>query len=509
MKKKGELQVEENKNREKFKSRLGFILVSAGCAVGLGNVWKFPYICGMYGGAAFILIYLVFLLMLGFPILVCEFSIGRGSGKSVGSALKVLEPEGTRWHHFKWFGYAGNYLLMMFYTMVAGWMINYVLKSATGTFGGKGREEIATVFTDMLASPQIMLLWTVVVILLCIGVCSLGIQKGVEKITKVMMILLIVLMFVMAVHSITLDKEGTGLKFYLVPNFSKMAEQGIGNVIFAAMTHAFFTLSIGMGSMEIFGSYLTKERKLTGEAGNVVILDTMIALIAGVIIIPACFAYGVSPDSGPSLLFITLPNVFNHMPGGRIWGSMFFIFMSFAALSTVIAVFENIIAMSIDLFEWSRKKSLVVNLIGITVLSVPAVLGYNILSFIQLLGEGTTIMDLEDFIVSYNVLPLGSLLFVIFCTRKNGWGFENFVKEADTGEGLGFPKVIRGYMTYVLPLIILVVYFKGYYDMFVSQGTLRLCIWLAVAALFAGFILWLSMGKPKMSKKSKKKKSRA
>lgn len=497
--------MEESKNREKFKSRLGFILVSAGCAVGLGNVWKFPYICGEYGGAAFVLIYLVFLLLLGFPILVCEFSIGRGSGKSVGSALKVLEPEGTRWHYFKWFAYGGNYLLMMFYTMVAGWMLNYVVKSAGGSFSGQDSDGIASIFSEMLASPASMLLWTVVVIMICIGVCSLGIQKGVENITKVMMILLVILMLIMAVHSVIIDKDGTGLKFYLVPDFSRMVDKGIGNVIFAAMTHAFFTLSIGMGSMEIFGSYLAKERRLAGEAGNVVILDTLIALVAGIIIIPACFAYGVSPDAGPSLLFITLPNVFNHMPGGRIWGCMFFIFMSFAALSTVIAVFENIIAMSIDLFGWSRKKSLIVNLIGITILSAPAVLGYNVLSFIQLLGSGTTIMDLEDFIVSYNVLPLGSLLFVIFCTRKNGWGFDNFIKEADTGVGLKFPQAIRGYMTYVLPLIILVVYFKGYYDMFVSQGTVRLCIWLFVAALFAGFIIWLALGRPKAVKNKGKK----
>lgn len=495
--------MEENKSREKFKSRLGFILVSAGCAVGLGNVWKFPYICGMYGGAAFLLIYLVFLLLLGLPILICEFSIGRGSNKSIGSALKILEPKGTRWHHFKWFGFAGNYLLMMFYTMVSGWMINYVFIAAKGDFTNKDGESISNIFADMLSSPGIMLFWTFIVILICIGVCSLGIQNGVEKITKVMMMLLIVLMLVMAVHSVIIDKEGSGLKFYLIPDFGKMMDQGIGNVVFAAMTHAFFTLSIGMGSMEIFGSYLSKERKLTGEAANVVVLDTLIALVAGIIIIPACFAYGVNPDSGPSLLFITLPNVFNHMPGGHIWGVLFFIFMSFAALSTVIAVFENIISMSIDLFGWSRKKSVLINLLGIAVLSVPAVLGYNVLSGIKPLGDGSTIMDLEDFIVSYNVLPLGSLLFVMFCTKKNGWGFENFTKEADTGVGKNFPKFIRGYMTYILPLAILVIYFKGYYDMFKNQGTLTLSIWLGVAVLFAGFIIWLSTGRVNNKRKVK------
>lgn len=494
--------MEENKKREKFKSRLGFILVSAGCAVGLGNVWKFPYICGMYGGAAFILIYLVFLLLLGLPILICEFSLGRGSSKSIGGALKALEPEGTRWHNFKWFGFAGNYLLMMFYTMVAGWMIHYVFLSISGRFREQDRNGISEVFSDMLASPEIMMFWTFLVIFLCIGICSLGIQKGVEKITKVMMILLIVLMLVMAVHSILLDKDGKGLKFYLVPDFAGMMEQGWGNIVFAAMTHAFFTLSIGMGSMEIFGSYLSKERKLTGEAANVVVLDTMIALVAGIIIIPSCFAYGISPDSGPSLLFITLPNVFQHMPNGRIWGMLFFIFMSFAALSTVIAVFENIISMSMDIFGLDRKKSVLINFAGIAVLSIPAVLGYNILSGIHPLGGGTTIMDLEDFIVSYNVLPLGSLLFVMFCTRKNGWGFDNFIQEADTGVGVRFPRFIRGYMTYVLPLVILVIYFKGYYDMFKEQGILTLCMWMGIAALFVGFILWLGMGKPRQDEES-------
>lgn len=503
---KGDEVLSENQNREKFASRLGFILVSAGCAVGLGNVWKFPYICGMYGGAAFIVIYLLCLLALGLPIIICEFAIGRGSNKSIGSALTTLEPKGTRWHHFKWFCFAGNYLLMMFYTMVAGWMVYYVYVMASGKISGGNLDVIKGEFNGMLNSPGIMITLTFVVIISCIGICSLGIQKGVEKVSKVMMILLIILMMIMAVRSVTLENSVDGLKFYLVPNFQKMAEQGIGNVVFAAMTHAFFTLSVGMGSMEIFGSYLSKERKLTGESINVVIIDTLIALVAGIIIIPSCFAYGIEPNAGPSLLFITLPTVFNNMPAGRIWGSMFFVFMCFAALSTVIAVFENIIAMSIDLFGWSRKKSVLINLVGISVLSIPAVLGYNILSGIQPLGSGTTIMDLEDFIVSYNVLPLGSLLFVMFCTKKNGWGFENFIKEANTGSGKNFPSCIRGYMTYVLPVIVLVIYFKGYYDMFKNQGTTTLCIWMTIAALFAGFIIWLSLGMPKKSNEKKKVK---
>ena len=451
----------------------------------------------MYGGAAFIMLYLVCLAVMGIPILICEFSIGRGSNSSIGTALTKLEPEGTRWHHFKWFGFAGNYLLMMFYTMVAGWMVYYVYVMASGALSGANVEMIQNEFQGLLGAPEIMLAFTLFVILLCNGICSLGIQKGVEKVSKCMMILLIILMIVMAVRSVTLENSAVGLKFYLVPNFKNMVEQGIGNVVFAAMTHAFFTLSVGMGSMEIFGSYLSKERKMTGEAVSVVLIDTMIALIAGVIIIPSCFAYNISPDAGPSLMFITLPNVFLQMPAGRVWGSMFFVFMSFAALSTVIAVFENIIAMTIDLFGWDRKKSVLVNLVGISLLSVPAVLGFNVLSAIQPLGSGSTIMDLEDFIVSYNVLPLGSLLFVLFCTRKNGWGYENFLAEANTGTGRNFPRGIRGYMTYVLPLIILVIYFKGYYDMFKVKGAVMLGVWMLIAVLFAGFIIWLALGKKK------------
>lgn len=490
----------ENEKREKFGSRLGFILVSAGCAVGLGNVCKFPYICGMNGGAAFILVYLGFLLLLGLPILISEFAIGRGSGKSVGSALDVLSPAGTKWHNFKWFAYAGNYLLMMFYTMVAGWMMYYVYVMGSGKLTGQPLENISAGFDSMLQSPGTMIFWTCVTIFICIGVCALGLQNGVEKITKVMMLLLIVLMIVMAVNSVLLKNSSEGIRFYLIPDFKRMSEQGIGNVLFAAMTHAFFTISVGMGSMEIFGSYLSKDRRLTGEAINVVTLDTLIALTAGIIIIPACFAFNVSPDAGPSLLFITLPNVFNQMAGGRIWGTLFFVFMSFAALSTVIAVFENIIAMTMDIFGWDRKRSVIVNLLGITVLSMPAVLGYNVLSGIKPIGENSTIMDLEDFIVSYNILPLGSLLFILFCTGRNGWGFENFVNETDTGEGPKFPKAIRGYMTYVLPLIILVIYFKGYYDMFSPYGTATLCVWMIISVILAAFIMWLALGKSRKTK---------
>lgn len=466
--------------RESFGSRLGFILVSAGCAVGLGNVWKFPYICGENGGAAFLLIYLVFLVILGLPILICEFAIGRGSGKSIARSFDELEPKGTHWHHYKYFGIAGNYLLMMFYTMVGGWMLYYAYRMAGGKLQGLDRNEIAEAFSGMLASPGTMTFWTVVTIILAFLVCSLGLRKGVEKITKIMMTLLIVLMLVLAARSLTLKGAGEGVAFYLVPDFNRLLENGIGNVVFAAMSHAFFTLSVGIGAMEIFGSYLKKTQRLTGEAVSIVCLDTFIALMAGIIIIPACFAYGVEPDSGPSLLFITLPNVFNHMAGGKIWGTCFFIFMSFAALSTVIAVFENIIVMTSELNGWTRGKAIAVNIVAITVLSMPAVLGYNLWSDLQPLGAGSTIMDLEDFLVSYNILPLGSLLFVLFCAKKNGWGWEHFVAETNTGKGVKFPHAIRWYMAYGLPLIISIIYLKGYYDMFKLRGTKLLVIWMVI-----------------------------
>lgn len=483
--------------RENFGTRLGFILVSAGCAIGLGNVWKFPYICGQNGGAAFILLYLVCLAILGWPILISEFAVGRGSQRSVASAFDTLEPAGTSWHRFRWFSIAGNYLLMMFYTMVAGWMINYALRSLTGGLSGQSVEQIGEGFSQMLQSPAQMALFMVIAVLISFGVCARGLQNGVERITKVMMLCLIVLMIVLAVHSLVLPNMSEGLRFYLVPDLGKIKEIGFGNVLFAAMSHAFFTLSVGMGNMEIFGSYLSKDRRLTGEALNVMCLDTFVALMAGIIIIPACFAYGVQPDSGPSLLFITLPNVFNHMAGGRLWGTAFFIFMSFAALSTVIAVFENIISVSMELLGWTRKKSVAVNIVGIILLSLPAVLGFNILSGIQPLGGGSTIMDLEDFLVSYNILPLGSMLFVLFCTKKNGWGWDNFLKEADTGVGMRFPRFVRQYMRIGVPLIIAVIYLKGYYDMFSPRGPLMLTIWMVIAFAMLALILSFVRSKKK------------
>ncbi len=486
--------------REKFGSRLGFILVSAGCAVGLGNVWKFPYICGEYGGAAFIVIYLFFLVALGLPIMISEFAVGRASRRGVAKAYDVLEPEGMKWHRFKWSGIAGSYILMMFYTMVGGWMIYYAYRLATGKLNGLYSDGVKNAFSQMLGSAGTMTLWMLIAIFLSFGVCILGLQNGIEKITKVMMAVLIVLMVVLAIHSVLLPDASEGLRFYLIPNFKDMAKKGIGTVVFAAMTHAFFTLSVGIGAMEIFGSYMKKDRSLTGEATSIMLLDTFVALMAGIIIIPACFAYGVKPDAGPSLLFITLPNLFNHMPGGRIWGTAFFIFMSFAALSTIIAVFENILSFYMDMFGWSRKKAVAVNVILVSMLSLPAVLGYNLLSGFQPMGSGSTIMDLEDFLVSYNLLPLGSMVFVLFCARKNGWGYENFLAEVNEGAGKKFPKWLGKYMNYVLPLIIAVVYLKGYYDTFAPMGVKTLVCWMAVAVILLAIIFVTSMKKPVKAK---------
>lgn len=480
--------------REKFGSRLGFILVSAGCAIGLGNIWKFPYMCGQYGGAAFILIYLLFLAILGFPIMVCEFSVGRASQKSCATSFKVLEPEGTRWHEYSYIGMAGNYLLMMFYATVAGWMLYYFWRSLSGEFTATSlsTEQISDKFNDLLQSPATLTFWMILAVILAFGICSLGVQKGVEKVTKIMMLLLLGLIVILAVHSTLLPGAGEGIRFYLVPDFHNMLEKGIGNVIFGAMSQAFFTLSIGMGSMAIFGSYLDKSRSLTGEALNITILDTFVALMAGLIIIPACFAYGIEPDAGPSLIFITLPNIFNQMTGGRIWGSLFFLFLSFAALSTVIAVFENIISFAIDLWGWSRKKAVIVNILAIIVLSMPCVLGYNLLSGFHPLGSGTTIMDLEDFLISSNVLPLGSLVYVMFCTTRYGWGFRNFLTEADAGNGLRFPHQLRWHMTYIIPVVVVFIYLKGYYDLFAPQGLSYLIPWMCIAVIFLLFIFSLA-----------------
>ncbi|MCI6466030.1 MAG: sodium-dependent transporter [Faecalicatena sp.] len=483
--------------REKFGSRLGFILVSAGCAIGLGNVWKFPYMTGKFGGAAFILIYLVFLAILGMPIIVCEFSVGRASQKSIATSYNALEPEGTRWHFTRWFAIAGNYILVMFYSMVGGWMLYYCFRMAKGDFTDVTSKQVTQSYDQMLASPGTLMIWTVVVILIAFGICSIGLQKGVEKIMKVTMLCLLAIMVVLAVRSITLSGSAEGLRFYLVPDFHKMVENGIGNVIFGAMSQAFFTLSIGMGGMAIFGSYLDKSRSLTGESLSIVILDTFVALVAGLIVIPACFAFHVEPAAGPGLVFITLPNIFTQMTGGRIWGSLFFLFLFFAALSTIVGVFENIVSFGMDLFHFSRKKSVGINILLIAVLSIPCILGFSVWSDFQPLGAGTNIMDLEDFLVSNNILPLGSVVYLLFCTHKNGWGWKNFIQEANSGQGMKFPEKVRGYMTYVLPWVVVIIYLKGYYDMFSGQSTAIFVIWMVIAFLFLGMILMVSRAKPK------------
>ena len=452
--------------REKFGSRLGFILISAGCAIGLGNVWRFPYITGKYGGAAFVLIYLVFLLILGLPIMVMEFSVGRASQSSIAMSFDRLEPLGTKWHWYKWFGIAGNYLLMMFYTTIGGWILLYTAKMAGGEFSGKNAEEIAGVFGDLMGKPVTMTVCMMIVVALCFGVVCMGLQKGVEGITKKLMILLFFLMVILAVRSVTLPGAGEGIRFYLLPDFKKAAESGLKEVIFAAMGQSFFTLSLGIGAIAIFGSYIDKSRRLTGEAICVTVLDTCVALIAGMIIFPACFAFNVQPDSGPSLIFITLPNIFNSMSGGRIWGTMFFLCMLFAAASTIIAVFENIIAFAMDLTNCSRTKAVVINLIAIIILSLPCILGFNIWSGFQPLGAGTGVLDLEDFMVSNNLLPLGSLIYLLFCTTRYGWGWKNFYKEANEGEGIRFPKWAKVYVSYILPLIVLFIFVQGYWSKF-------------------------------------------
>lgn len=485
--------------RETFQSRLGFILVSAGCAIGLGNVWKFPYICGTYGGAAFILVYLLFLAILGLPILICEFAIGRASRQSNAKAFDVLEPKGTRWHHAKWISIVGCNLLMMFYTMVGGWMLYYCYLSISGKLAGLTPDGVGETFGGMLASFPTMTGWMVLAVVLAFGVCLLGLQNGVEKITKVMMSLLILLMVVLAVNSLTLDNAAEGVRFYLVPDFSKLD----GKAIFAAMSQAFFTLGIGVGSMGIFGSYLGRERSLTGEAINIVLLDTMVALMSGFIIIPACFAYGVEPNSGPPLLFLTLPNIFNNMAGGRLWGSLFFLFMAFAAFSTIIAVFEAILSFYMDGLGWSRKKAVAVNIPLLIVLSLPAIAGFNLISGFAPLGEGTTFMDLEDFVLSNNLLPIGCLVMIGFCTRRYGWGWDAFLEEANAGKGRKLAAGLRFYISVILPLIVAGVYLKGYYDFF-AKGTpaVRIVSMAVAVLLLCGTILFIFQ-RPKQKEAAK------
>ncbi|KUO60327.1 MAG: transporter [Gracilibacter sp. BRH_c7a] len=452
--------------RESFSSRLGFILISAGCAIGLGNVWRFPYITGLYGGGLFVFIYILFLLILGLPIMVMEFSVGRASQKSVAASFDVLQPEGSKWHLFKWLAMAGNYLLMMFYTTIAGWMLAYLFFMIRGDFAGSTPAEVEAVFGSLVGSAGLSIFYMVIICVLGFAVCSLGLRNGVERITKVMMSSLLVIMIALVLRALTLPKAMEGVSFYLLPNWDSIAEYGLWTIIYAAMGQAFFTLSIGMGSMAIFGSYLAKNRSLLGEGINITALDTFVAIMAGFIIFPACFAFGVNPGSGPGLVFITLPNIFNSMPVGQLWGIAFYIFMVFAALSTVIAVFENIIAFGIDLWNWSRKKAALINFFAITILSIPCALGFNVWSDFAPLGEGTVILDLEDFIVSNNILLIGSLIYVLFCVSRYGWGWQSFIGEANAGTGIKVSQKTRFYLTYILPIIILVVLVFGYIDKF-------------------------------------------
>jgi NSS family neurotransmitter:Na+ symporter len=455
-------------NRENFKSRIGFIMTSAGCAIGLGNVWRFPFITGQYGGAAFVLFYLLFLVLLGAPIMVMEFAVGRASGKSAVRSFHELEPKGSKWHVFGYFAAAGNYLLMMFYTTVAGWMFAYIFKSARGTFSGLNAEQIGGVFGTMLANPVEQLCWMTAVIIIGFLICMGGLKNGVEKASTIIMTSLLFLMLILVVRAVTLPGAGKGLAFYLKPDFSKMAQNGWGEVIFAAMGQAFFTLSLGIGALAIFGSYIGKEKALTGEALHIITLDTFVALMAGFIIFPACFAFGVNPGQGPGLIFVTLPNIFNSMLLGRLWGTLFFVFMSFAALSTVIAVFENIIAFAMDRNGWSRKKAVIVNIVLVLVLSIPCTLGFNVWSNIVIPKIGN-IQDIEDFIVSNNLLPLGSLVYLVFCTSRYGWGFDNFIQEANTGSGIKFPRTLKFYVSCILPMIAIVIWAVGYLQKFILK----------------------------------------
>ena len=454
--------------RETLKSRLGFILLSAGCAIGIGNVWKFPYIAGQGGGGAFVLFYLIFLVILGLPIMTMEFAVGRASRKSPVRAYQALEKPGQKWHIHGYFTLIGCYLLMMFYTTVAGWMLHYFYMTATGKLAGLNAEQVAGKFTEMLASPATMTFWMVFVVVVGILVCAKGLQSGLERVTKGMMIALLLIMMVLAVNSLFMPGAKEGLSFFLVPDFTRMQEVGVVNTLVSAMNQAFFTLSLGIGAMSIFGSYIGKEHSLLGESVRIVVLDTFVAITAGLIIFPACFTYHVDQTSGPSLIFITLPNIFANMSMGRLWGSLFFLFMAFAAMSTVLAVFENIICCGMELTGCSRKKSSLVNLVLIILLSMPCVLGYNLWAWDGFAVFGGAVLDVEDFLVSNLVLPLGSLVYLLFCVTRYGWGWQNYKKEVNTGKGLKVQDWMRGYLTYVLPLIVVFIFAFGLYDKFLA-----------------------------------------
>ena len=451
--------------RENFKSKLGFILVSAGCAIGIGNVWRFPFVTGQNGGGIFVLLYLLFLVIMGIPVLTMELAIGRASKKSAVLAYKKLEKPKSKWHIHGWFCILGCYLLMMYYTPVSGWMLSYFFKFATGTFeSGMTAEQVGNVFSNLMSNPVEMIIWMAVMAIAGFFVCSKGIQNGIEKVSKVMMILLLVLIIILAINSLTLSGTAEGIKFYLVPDLEKVQSIGIGHIITSAMSQAFFTLSLGIASMEILGSYMTREKTLPSESIKICILDTFVAITAGLIIFPACFSYGVEPNQGPALIFVTLPNVFVNMAGGRIWGTLFFMFMTFACFSTVIAVFENLISFCIDMFNMSRTKSVIINAIIMLIGCLPCIFGFNLLSGFNILGKG--VLDIEDFAVSNILLPVGAFLYSLFCSTKFGWGFDGYLNECNQGEGIKFPRFFKPYIKYVLPVLVLIVFISG----FIPQG---------------------------------------
>ena len=443
--------------RESFKSRTGFLLVSAGCAIGIGNVWRFPYVVGQNGGGLFVLFYLIFLVLMGIPVLTMEFAVGRASGKSAVLSYKTLEKPKSKWHIHGWFCMLGCYMLMMYYTTVSGWMTSYFYKFATGEFEtGMDSKSVTNVFNNLISSPIEMLIWIFIITALGFFVCSKGVQKGLEKVSKFMMVALLVLIVVLAIHSVTLSGAKEGLSFYLIPDFERVSKIGLGNVITSAMSQAFFTLSLGIAAMEIFGSYMKKDHTLTGEAVRICCLDTFVAIMAGLIIFPACFSYNVEAGQGPALIFDALPNVFVNMAGGRIWGTLFFLFMTFASFSTVIAVFENLVSFLSDTFKISRKKSSVINFAIVFITSLPCMFGFNLLSGVNVLGMG--ILDMEDFVVSNILLPLGSLVYLLFCVTKFGWGFDNYYNECNTGKGMKLPRIVKPYLQFVLPILILIVF---------------------------------------------------
>lgn len=447
--------------RESFKSRLGFLLVSAGCAIGIGNVWRFPYVTGQNGGGIFVLFYLIFLVIMGLPVLTMELAVGRASRKSAVLGYKALEKKGSKWHIHGWVAIFGCCMLMMYYTTVSGWMVTYFFKFLTGSFkSGMTTEDTAQAFSNLLGDPKQMAFWMILTVVVGFLVCSRGLQNGLEKISKFMMTALLLLIVVLAVHSLTLSNAAAGVKFYLVPNTEAVAAVGLKNVITAAMNQAFFTLSLGVAAMEIFGSYMGKDHTLAGEGVRICALDTFVAIVAGLIIFPACFSYNVEVNAGPSLIFITLPNVFINMSGGRIWGSLFFLFMTFASFSTVIAVFENIMSFCMDMFGWSRNKAALINCIVILIASLPCVLGYNVWSNLHLIG-GRDVLDSEDFIVSNLLLPIGSLIYLLFCVTKWGWGFEKYCEEANTGDGIKISKKLRPYFQFILPILIVFILIQG------------------------------------------------